>query len=187
MMGYFGAIALAAHQIVTQWVEISFMMLTGIAQATGIRIAYQMGAKQLHLVKYIAHRGLLLGLIVAVIFSTGYLLLPDIMTKFFIEAGNREVIFAYSRQFFFVAIFFQLFDALQIISGGMLRGIKDTFVPMFLGLSSYWIIGVSAGLLFAFVFNWGAVGLWYGLVLGIASSGAMLYWRFRFSLRRMVK
>ena len=187
MMGYFGAIALASHQIVTQWVEISFMMLMGIAHATGIRIAYQMGAKQLHLAKYIAHRGLLLGLIVALVFSAGYLFLPDIMTKFFIESSNEAVIFAYTRQFFFVAVFFQFFDALQIISGGMLRGIQDTFIPMFLGLSSYWVIGVSTGLLFAFVFHWGAVGLWYGLVLGVASSGAMLYWRFRYSIAKFAK
>ena len=186
MMGHFGTIALGAHQIVVQCIEIAFMILTGIAQATTIRIAYQMGAQQLHLIKYIAHRGLLLGLLVAIIFSSAYLLLPDTLTKFFVDSGHQDSVFVYARQFFFIAIFFQFFDALQIISNGMLRGIKDTLIPMFLGLSSYWVIGISAGWLFAFVFHWGAMGLWYGFVLGIASSGIMLYGRFRIKVGRML-
>jgi MATE family multidrug resistance protein len=66
----------------------------------------------------------------------------------------------------------------------ILRGMKDTFIPMLLGMGSYWIIGISSGYFLTFVIHWDGIGLWWGLALGIAASGLILYLRYYFSHQR---
>jgi MATE family multidrug resistance protein len=73
---------------------------------------------------------------------------------------------------------FQFFDGLQVSASGALRGLKDTRVSMLITLVSYWLIGIGSGLWFCFVANWAGRGLWFGLVLGLATASPLLAWRF---------
>ena len=78
-----------------------------------------------------------------------------------------------------VAAVFQVFDGVQVAAAGALRGLKDTRVPMLIGFLSYWVIGLSSGYVFGFVLGWGASGLWWGLVVGLATAAMLLLRRFR--------
>ena len=69
-------------------------------------------------------------------------------------------------------------DGMQAIAAGMLRGLKDTKVPMLLALISYWPIGFVCAWAFAFLFNFGGIGVWFGFVLGLAAAAVLLNWRF---------
>jgi Na+-driven multidrug efflux pump len=70
------------------------------------------------------------------------------------------------------------FDGIQIIAAGALRGLKDTRVPMFIGIFAYWCIGLFAGYSMGLQLNWGGVGLWFGLALGLAAAAGTFTWRF---------
>ena len=78
-----------------------------------------------------------------------------------------------------VAAFFQLFDGLQITATGALRGSGHTHEPLWCHFAGYWVIGLPLGVLLCFGADWGAVGLWSGLLVGliIIGSALFLYWR----------
>ena len=73
-----------------------------------------------------------------------------------------------------VAAFFQLFDGLQIVATGALRGAGDTRTAMMSHLLAYWFLGLPLGYLLCFRWGWGAVGLWIGLSLALITIGLVL-------------
>ena len=77
-----------------------------------------------------------------------------------------------------LAAMFQMADAMQVMALGLLRGIKDTRVPMWLAAISYWVIGIPVSYLLAFPLGYGAVGLWLGLVIGLTVAAVLLMTRF---------
>jgi MATE family multidrug resistance protein len=78
-----------------------------------------------------------------------------------------------------IAAAFQVFDGLQSVAAGILRGYKDTAIPMLLAGISYWAIGFLGGLILAFPLGFGAPGLWWGLALGLATAALLLSLRLR--------
>jgi MATE family multidrug resistance protein len=79
-----------------------------------------------------------------------------------------------------VAAFFQLFDGVQAVATGVLRGLGDTRTPMLCNLAGHWMVGLPAGYVLCFVAGWGIVGLWIGLSIGLTLVGAALvttWWR----------
>ena len=77
-----------------------------------------------------------------------------------------------------LAALFQVVDAAQVMALGLLRGVQDTTVPMAMAVVSYWVIGVPASYYLAFVAGYDEVGLWLGLVVGLAVAAVLLMWRF---------
>ena len=77
-----------------------------------------------------------------------------------------------------MAALFQLADAMQGMALGLLRGIKDTRVPMVVAAFSYWVIGIPVGYWLAFRADMGGVGLWLGLVIGLMIAASAMMWRF---------
>ncbi len=73
-----------------------------------------------------------------------------------------------------VAAFFQLFDGLQAVATGVLRGLGDTRTPMACNLAGHWAVGLPIGYVLCFVVGWGIVGLWVGLSIGLTLVGAAL-------------
>ena len=76
------------------------------------------------------------------------------------------------------AALFQLADAMQVMALGLLRGIRDTRVPMIAAAISYWLIGIPASYVLAFPMGFGGVGLWLGLTLGLLCAAVLMMWRF---------
>ena len=79
-----------------------------------------------------------------------------------------------------VAAVFQLFDGLQGVATGVLRGFGDTRTPMFWSLAGHWFVGLPVGYLLCFVWGWGVIGLWVGLSAGLILVGVVLvaaWWR----------
>lgn len=180
MMGYFGAVALAAHQIALQCATFAFMFPLGLAQATAIRVGQTLGAGSVMRAKYAGYAGLILGVVIAIITAIICLSFPTVLIGLFISTNkpNHEVLITSAVSFLGVMALFQLFDAVQVIMNGALRGLKDTFVPMWLGLLSYWLTGLISGYCLAFIFHLGGIGLWWGLGLGIGVSAILLILRF---------
>jgi len=180
LMGLFGAAALAAHQLVLNCAGITFMVPLGLSQAATVRVAFELGAGR----ALAARRAGFLALALGIGFmSTAAMVLwsiPDFIIGAYIDIAdpaNRETV-QIARHLIAVAAVFQVFDGMQVIAAGALRGYKDTMIPMLLGTFGYWGIGFTGCWLFAFPLGYGAVGLWWGLALGLAAAAVMLTLRF---------
>ena len=180
LMGLVGTTALAAHQIAIQCAAFTFMVPLGLGLATSVRVGQAAGRRDEAGVRWAGLIGIgiaaaaMLG--AAVLFWTA----PRAIVSLYLDleaAANAEVV-ALAVQLLGVAAVFQVFDGIQVAAAGALRGLKDTRVPMLIGLVAYWLIGLTGGVLIGFAAGQGARGLWWGLVLGLAGAAVLLTWRF---------
>src|SRR6218665_3298787 len=93
------------------------------------------------------------------------------------RADAMDVI-AYAAPLIVIAGAFQLVDGVQALAAGMLRGLKDTTVPMIFALISYWPIVFVAAYVLVFPLGFGGIGVWYGFVIGLTAASVSLTWRF---------
>lgn len=179
MMGSLGATVLAAHQIAIQSAAFTFMVPLGIGIAASVRVGQAAGRGQFAEVRQAGFVGIGLAALAmsgaAVLFWTA----PRAIVALYLDldASNAPVV-SLAVTLLGVAAVFQVFDGVQVSAAGALRGLKDTRVPMVIGFVAYWAVGLSAGYLLGFRLGWGAVGLWWGLVIGLASAAILLTWRF---------
>ncbi|PDT54944.1 MULTISPECIES: MATE family efflux transporter [Sinorhizobium] len=180
LMGTIGTIELAAHGIALQFASIAFMIPLGLAQAGTVRVGLAYGSGDLVGVRRSAVAVLALGSGFAAIGSTIFALLPYQLATLYLDTGRPDAaeVLAFAGPLIVIAGAFQLVDGLQAIAAGMLRGLKDTTVPMIMAMISYWPIGFVCAWAFAFPLNFGGVGVWFGFVLGLAAAALLLNWRF---------
>ncbi|MBE9197863.1 MULTISPECIES: MATE family efflux transporter [unclassified Nodularia (in: cyanobacteria)] len=180
LMGYLGTVPLAAHQIAIQTTQILLMVPLGISYATTMRVGQNLGENDPKGVRRAGFVGMGLGGIfmsfVAVILGV----FPDSIAAIYLDPQNPEntEVMQLAITLLYLAVASQLFDGTQVIAGGALRGLKDTRVPLLIGLLAYWPIGLGSGYLMGIYWHWGSVGLWLGLVLGLLSAAVSLIWRF---------
>ncbi|MGF1477629.1 MAG: MATE family efflux transporter [Geminicoccaceae bacterium] len=170
MMGWIGTIELAAHQVAIQIAAVTFMVPLGLAQAATIRVALHGGAGRP------THR--LMAGRVSLVVAAGFMAVAAITIALFAETlaslylgaeiPNRSVVLETAVLYLMVVAAFQLFDGLQVVGLGVLRGLSDTRVPMIFALVGYWLIGMPASAILAFVVDWQGTGLLIGLVIGLA-------------------
>jgi MATE family multidrug resistance protein len=86
-----------------------------------------------------------------------------------------------------IAGVFQVFDGLQVVSAGLLRGVGDTRAPMLINVFAFWLVGIPVSLLLGFRAGGGVVGLWWGFVAGLAAVALLLMLRVRARLRRTLE
>ena len=104
-------------------------------------------------------------------------LLPYIFT-------TDKAVLAIAAQLLILAAFFQLFDGTQVVGLGVLRGMGDVQVPTFITFLAYWVVGIPVGYWFGIHQQLGAVGVWYGLVLGLVVASVLLFFRFHVLSKR---
>src|SRR5579864_400465 len=171
LIGKLGALVLAGHQIALNVASITFMVPLGIGSAAAVRVGHAIGAQDSRGAARAGWTALLFG---ATFMSccglTLFLFGPQIAR---IYSPQREVIHA-GAVLLLVAAIFQLFDGLQVVATGALRGAGNTRAPMFANLIGYWIIGLPLGAYLCFKAGFGAVGMWAGLCLALILIGSAL-------------
>src|SRR6516165_1018428 len=180
LMGLLGAAALAAHQLVLNCAGITFMVPLGISQAATVRVAFELGAGRAHAARRAGFVALALGIGFMVAAAVVLWTAPDAIIGVYVDIAdpvNRETV-QVARHLIAIAAIFQVFDGMQVIAAGALRGYRDTMIPMLLATFGYWAVGFAGCWLFAFPLGYGAVGLWWGLALGLAAVAVMLTLRF---------
>jgi MATE family multidrug resistance protein len=180
MMGWLGTIPLAAHGVALQLSSAAFMVHLGLSNAATVRAGHALGRRDVV--------GLRLGGMVAMGLSVGVALVtmvillavPELLLGAFVgqdDPARPEIILA-GTSLLAVAAIFQLTDGAQVIALGLLRGVQDARVPMFIAAFTYWVIGLGSSYLFGFRLGYGGVGVWLGLVAGLAAAALLLNWRF---------
>ncbi|WEX75839.1 MATE family efflux transporter [Sinorhizobium numidicum] len=187
LMGTIGTIELAAHGIALQFASIAFMIPLGLAQAGTVRVGFAYGRGDMLGVRRAAIAVLVLGCGFAAVGSTIFALFPRHLAALYLDTSRPDAaeVLAFAGPLIVIAGAFQLVDGLQAIAAGMLRGLKDTKIPMILAMISYWPIGFFCAWTFAFPLNFGGIGVWFGFVLGLAAAALLLNWRFFRLLRSM--
>ena len=176
LMGLLGAAPLGAHQLVLNCAGISFMVPLGLGQAATVRVAYELGAGRAFAARRAGFVALALG--IGFMSATAVVLwtVPQAIIAAYIDIAdpaNRETV-QIARRLLVIAGLFQVFDGMQVIAAGALRGYRDTMVPMLLAGFGYWGAGFGGGWLLAFPLGFGPAGLWWGLALGLAVVAILL-------------
>lgn len=170
-MGTFGAIELAGHQVSLQLSGIAFMVPMAVGAAATTRVGNAIGRQDMTGARYAAVVNLVFGVGFMTMTALLFFSVPRFLSRFF--TPDPEVV-AMAAMLLQVAAVFQVFDGLQVVAGGVLRGAADTKVPALIAFLGYWGLGLPLGLILAFVLDWGPRGLWWGLTLGLASVALLL-------------
>jgi multidrug resistance protein, MATE family len=187
MMGLFGDGALAAHTVVIGLCSFTFMVPYSIGQAATVRVGRAAGAVENIEARWAGYVALHLGVIWMLMSATAFLTLPHLLIGLYIDidAPKNAATMAVAVIILPIAALFQVFDGTQAVASGALRGLKDTRIPMAICFVGYWVIGLSAGALLGFVFDFGPLGLWLGLALGLAVTAVLLTLRYHRMAQRL--
>lgn len=180
MMGWLGTLPLAAHGIALQITSVIFMIHLGLSNVATVRAGQAHGRGDGVGLRDGAR--VVLGMSATVALATMMLLVlvPDPLISLFLGADdpNRAAVIAIGRQLLAAAALFQLIDAAQVQTLGLLRGVHDTRVPMVIAALSYWAVGVPVSYLLGIVWGYGGPGIWLGLAMGLALAGIFMLLRF---------
>lgn len=185
MIGYFDTADLGAFQITMQCAAIAFTFPAAWSMIIALQVGHAVGAKDISRAARYAYFGLGVSLLISLSIAMLVIFFPRIIVGLFLAASdaNVEHVRQVSLSFIKVVALFLCFDALQIIANGILRGFKDTFIPMLLSVGCYWGLGLGSAYFLAFHTPLDAIGVWYGLTLGICSVAMVLLLRFFQQLR----
>ena len=179
MMGWVGQLELAAHGIALQLASITFMLHLGLSDAATIRVSSALGKKNKHEIINECWAALIISLGLSSLAILIFLGFPKLLISAFLnsEEVNANLIVEIGISLLALAALFQLVDGGQALAIHLLRGLHDTTMPMYLAVISYWIIGLPSGYIFCFYYNFGAQGIWSGLVIGLGFACLFLFLR----------
>lgn len=180
MMGWLGTVPLAAHGIAVQLASLTFMVHLGLSNVATVRTGAAFGRGDRAHTARGAGVATGMSLAMSVLTIAAFLALPEPLLSLFMQAGDpaRPQILAIGTGLLAVAALFQLVDGAQVIALGLLRGVQDTAAPMLIAALAYWAVGIPASYLLGFPAGLGGIGIWLGLVLGLAVAGVLLMLRF---------
>src|SRR6266446_4304754 len=177
-----GAIPLASHQIALNTVAFTYMVPLGISSAAAVRVGQALGRKDPAGAADAGDTAIFLGAAFMTCASAALLLFPRWIARMYTP---DETVIHSTILLLAAGAAFQLFDGIQTVATGALRGTGDTRTPMFCHFTAYWIIGLPLGAWLCFRRGWGAFGLWAGLSLALILIGIVLLFAWRRTVKKM--
>ncbi|MEO0469274.1 MAG: MATE family efflux transporter [Bacteroidota bacterium] len=175
-----GSLQRSAHQIALQMASLTYMVVWGLSAGSAIRVGNALGQKDLPNLR----RAGIAGTWLAVIFmSVSAVVMVIWRTEFSALFVDNQAVIDLAAGLLILGALFQLFDGIQAVGIGILRGIQDVKLPTIYTFIAYWVIALPVGYLFGFEFEKGVEGIWYGLVLGLLFASVVLLARFRILTR----
>lgn len=179
LMGRIGEAELAGHTVALQIAALAFQVPFGVGQAATIRVGYHFGAGD----RAAIGRAGWIGIAVAAGFmcftAAAMILAPTLLLRIYVDpvAPQNAAMVAFAISYMAMAAAFQLFDGVQAVAAGALRGLQDTRVPMAIAIFSYWLPGYGTAIWLGFFTPLEGVGVWIGLAIGLVFAAALLTWR----------
>ncbi|MGH7022281.1 MAG: MATE family efflux transporter [Caulobacteraceae bacterium] len=185
VMGSFGVVPLAAHQIALNVASVTFMVPLGLGMASTVRVGVAAGAGDPQGARRAGLTAMTIGVAFIVLCGAAMALWGAPIASLYVggRAAQDLRVIAMAALFLKVAAAFQVFDALQVVAAQSLRGLKDARAPMFIAGASYWLVGAPTCLVLAFTFHMRGLGVWIGLAAGLAAAAAALSVRFMLMTR----
>lgn len=182
LMGGLGTIAVAAHQIALNVSAITFMVAFGFSSAITVRVGQKYGRKGIKNARFAGYVGVVLATMFMFVCAIIMFSLPELITSIYTD--DMEV-FGMAVTMLLAAAVYQISDGLQVSGAAALRGLKDTRIPMYITILSYWLIGLSTAYLLGYHTSLGPIGLWIGLIVGLTVAGILHNLRFYYITSKM--
>lgn len=183
MMGWISKEAMAAHQVVIAIVSVTYMMSSGLGSAATIKVSTYRGAEDWGNLKAsayaIVHKVILFMILTGVTLVLVRNFLPSIFS-------NEDEVLQVAAQLMIVAGIFQIFDGMQVVWLGILRGLEDVKAPTIITFVTWILLAMPISYICAFVFEMGPVGIWVGYLVGLAIASVWLRYRFRGLYKKMI-
>ncbi|NOT09222.1 MAG: MATE family efflux transporter [Gemmatimonadales bacterium] len=184
LMGRIGTLAMAGHQIALNLSSLIFMVPLGVGAAAAVLVGGAVGAEDADRARRATAGSLLVGSVFMAGAAAVFVFAPVALARFY--TADRSVI-DMARPLIVLAGIFAIFDGLQAVAMGVLRGIGDTRAPVAICLVGYWFVGMPTSVILGFQAGLGPVGLWWGLVAGLAVTAGVLLVRVRIRMRRALE
>lgn len=181
LSGMLDPISSASHQIALNLAGVAFMIPLGMGSAGAVRVGHAVGAKEPARASAAGWTAILLGTGFMVASGLIFVLMPQRLIALF--SRDPDVLRVGSALLLLAAVF-ALFDGVQGVITGTLRGIGDTRTPMVVNLLAHWFVGLPIGYTLCFILGWGVYGLWVGLSLGLIIVGIILLWVWTHKIRQ---
>jgi multidrug resistance protein, MATE family len=175
-IGTLGASPIAAHQVALNVVAMTYMVPLGIGAAAAVRVGQAIGRRDPHGARRAGWVAIVMGAGFMALCGIALVTAPHAIARAF--SDNENVVVA-AVSLLQVGAIFQLFDGIQVVSAGALRGAGETRLPMLTVLFAYWSAGLPVGYWLCFHAGWGARGLWVGFCIALIIVGIVLInvWR----------
>jgi len=183
LIGRLGAVALASHQIALNTVALTYMVPLGISSAAAVRVGHAIGRGRPDSAGDAGYAAIFLGAGFMTLAAVALLVFPRWIALVYTP---DETLIRSTSLLLIAGAAFQLFDGIQTVATGALRGAGDTRTPMLCHFTAYWIIGLPLGAWLCFRRGWGAFGIWSGLSLALILIGIVLLLVWRRMVRRLV-
>ncbi len=182
----FGSQIVASHQVAINFSGLVFMVPLSLAMAVTIKVGFAVGKNKYDEAKEICSYSVILGLLIAIFTAVLTLVFRTEISEMY---TNDHKVIELAASLMFLAALFQFSDAIQVISAGALRGYKDTKSILYITFFSYWIIGLSVGLILGLT-DWviepiGPSGFWIGFISGLTAAAILLAWRLKVIQQRL--
>jgi len=183
LIGRLGAVALASHQIALNTIALTYMVPLGISSAAAVRVGHAIGRGKPEAAAHAGYTAILLGAGFMTLAGIALLVFPRWIALVYTP---DETIIRSTSLLLIAGAAFQLFDGIQTVATGALRGAGDTRTPMLCHFTAYWIIGLPLGAWLCFRRSWGAFGIWSGLSLALILIGIVLLFAWRRTVRELL-
>lgn len=181
-MGMIGIVEAGAHQIAISASALCYMLPLGMSFALTARIGRANGQRSMKAIRLRIVSGSLLVMVMACLTA---LTLVVFRYQIALVYTSDPALVDFAASLLVLGAIFQLSDGAQIMLIGMLRGLHDTRVPMLINAFSYWVIAFGSGIFAAHTLDFGAYGLWFGLIIGLSVASILLGFRLNWKLRSM--
>ena len=179
-----GAIPLATHQIALNTVAFTYMVPLGIASAAAVRVGQALGRRDPRGASAAGGTAIFVGAAFMTLAGIVLVIVPRWIARIY---TTDELVIRSTAALLAAGAAFQLFDGIQSVATGALRGAGDTRTPMLCHFTAYWIIGLPLGAWLCFRRGWGALGLWIGLSLALILIGIVLLVVWRRMVRHLIE
>ena len=193
MAGIIGKNSQAANQIALNLASMTYMVALGVGVAAMIRVGNQRGMMNFIKLREVALSTLLLIIIIDIFFCIIFLIFNDYLPLLYLDLGDsnnltdvNEVIELASKLLIIAGVF-QLFDGIQAVVLGALRGMQDVNKPALIIFLSYGLIGFPTSYFLGFYTKLSVVGIWIGLMTGLFSSSLFLFLRFNYLSKKTIR
>jgi MATE family multidrug resistance protein len=181
LMGRLGTVPMGAHQIAMTIASVTFMVPQGIGGAAAVLVGQAVGAGDGSRARRAAIASLGAGALFMLLSGLALMIWPGPLARLF---SDEAPVVALSALLLPIAGVFQVFDGIQVVAIGVLRGVGDTRAPVAVNVLGFWLVGLPASLWFGFGLRGGAAGLWWGLVVGLVIVAVCLLVRVRVRMWR---
>ena len=182
LMATLGTVAVASHPVGLGYSGLVFMVPLGLAMALTVCVGQEIGRGDTRSAIRIGYTGLIICALVSTVASATTFFYAPVIAQLYTSDAS---VIALSTHLFRLAALLQFGDGVQVAAAFVLRGLKDTRVPLMLNAVNYWGFGFVSAYVLGMSLGYGATGVWLGLSLSLCTGAILLTGRFVFLARNM--